>query len=112
MDRSEPRALADRHDRLLDEADDEERLALARTPERDDGASALQVPRCRVRNLFGTGAECDGLSRRRVVVVVKDQDVRRSLVPGRGDRQRAVVTSEEGVRGGAATVVLRAAREL
>jgi hypothetical protein len=43
---------------------------------------------------------------------VQDEDLHRSLVPRCGDRERAVVTPDEGVGGGAASIVLRATREL
>jgi len=43
---------------------------------------------------------------------VEDEHVERPLVAWRGNRQRAVMTSEERVGGGAAAVVLRTAREL
>ena len=43
---------------------------------------------------------------------MEDQDLGRSFVSWRGDGQRAVVAPQEGVRGRAAPVVLRAAREL
>ena len=60
MDRSEPRPFADRDDRFFDDADGEERLALARTPERDDGAAALEVPRRRIRKLLRRRTERGG----------------------------------------------------
>jgi len=72
MDGSEPRALSDRDDRFLDDAYGEERLALTRAPERDDGASALEVPRCGVRDLVGCRPERGGFSRRCVGIVVED----------------------------------------
>jgi len=112
MDRPESRALADRDDRVLDQTDREERLVPTRTPECDDGASALEVARRRIRELVGRRPECGGFRRRRVGVVVQDEHLDRSLVPRRGDWQRAIVTSEESVRRRAAPIVLRTTGEL
>ena len=112
VDRSDSRALTDGGDRGFDETNSEERLPLARAPERDDGSSAFKMARPRLGQLLRSRPEGGWFGRRRVGIVGQHQHLRRSLVPRRGDRQRAIVTTQECVRGGAAAIVLRAAREL
>jgi len=71
MDRPESRALTDPDDRIVDETNGEEWLALAGTTEGDDRATTLEVPRRRVHKLLGGRPEGGGLGRRRVGVVVE-----------------------------------------
>src|SRR6267143_5073786 len=106
------RSLTDRTDGCLDKTGVEERLALAGAAERDKAAATLEVCDRDIRDLRRGRMKSRGLGRRGVPLVAQRDDLWRSFICGRGDRERAVLQVKERVRRGAAAVLLRAAREL
>src|SRR2546426_8704690 len=106
------RSLADPTDGGLDETGVEKRLALARATERDEAAATIEVCDRHIRDLPRRRMKSRRLGRRGVPLVAQRDESGWTFVAGRGDRPRAALRAKERVRGRAAAVLLRAAREL
>src|SRR6185503_1543876 len=106
------RRRADQPDRVLDHPWDEKRLALTCVPERHERPSSGEVLRRETGDLLHGGVERGRLAGLRLAVEARRDRSERMLVEWRGDGQRAFPAAVEGIRGGAAPVLARAACEL
>src|SRR6185503_4034643 len=102
----------DQLDRVLDHPWDKKRLALTCVPERHECPSSGEVLRRETGDLLHGGVERRRLARLRLAVEARRDHGERMLVEWRGDGQRAFPAAVERIRGGAAPVFARAAREL
>src|SRR5512135_1750340 len=112
VERALGRSLADLRDGVLDLARGEERLALARTAEREDRSPGGDALDRGARDLATGPMERRALGGLRLAVAMRRERARRALVRWRRDRERALPSAEERIRRTAAAVIARAAREL